>query len=463
MKRLIVSLLFVFAALDCCMGWLMAQQPGPPIRGTISQNGQKPTIAIPDFRGSGSAAQWMAAFNDTVRADIESSGAVTFVAKTMYPIQIPQQPTDLQGGPASQPGRGVNGMHLADWGIPPVSANYLGIGYAAEQNSQFVLFGWLYDTSQAVNLQGAQALGKIYTGTLNEGGAIQVAHQYAADILAIFGVKSLIGTRIVFVSSRTGAKEIWTMNWDGTDQRALTHYGTISSFPSVAPDGSKVAFTSWQKESPRIIVFSLETGRQLPFYNQRASMNCCLSFNPDGKQVIFSSTAAGGPAQLYTANPDGSGLRRLTSSNAIDTEPKINPKTGTDIVFTSGRGGGNPQIYLMSLGGETTRLSDGTGDAVNPSWSPDGTKIVFSWTRGFAPGNFNIFVMDVASRNLTQLTNSEGRNENPSWAPDGAHLIYANKRGANSQLWTMLADGTQKKQLTTAGNNEKPIWASAAQ
>jgi TolB protein len=380
----------------------------------------------------------------------------------MYPMQIPQQPSDLIAGPPTEPGRGVNGMRLADWNNPPVSANYLGIGYGAEQNSQFVLFGWLYDTGQATNLAGAQALGKIYTGTLNEDGAIQVAHQYAADILAIFGVKSLIGSRIVFVSSRTGAKEIWTMNWDGTNQHALTHYGTISSFPSVSPDGAKVAFTSWQKESPRIIMFSLETGRQLPFYNQRASMNCCLSFNPDGKQVIFSSTAAGGPAQLYMANPDGSGLRRLSSSRYIDTEPKINPKTGTDIVFTSGRGGGNPQIYLMREGSDAERLTDGTGDAGNPAWSPDGTKIAFSWTRGFAPGNFNIFVMDVASRQLTQLTNSEGRNENPSWAPDGAHLIYANKRGANSQLWTMLADGTQKKQLTTTGNNEKPVWAPAA-
>ena len=274
-------------------------------------------------------------------------------------------------------------------------------------------------------------------------------------------MKSLIGSRVVFVSSRTGAKEIWTMNWDGTNQHALTHYGTISSFPSVSPDGTKVAFTSWLKESPRIIMYSLETGRQLAFYNQRASMNCCLSFNPDGKQVIFSSTAAGGPAQLYMANPDGSGLRRLTSSRFIDTEPKINPKTGTDIVFTSGRSGGNPQIYLMHEGGDAERLTDGSGDAVNPSWSPDGTKVAFSWTRGFAPGNFNVFVMDVASRQLTQLTNSEGRNENPSWAPDGAHLIYANKRGPNSQLWTMLADGTQKKQLTTTGNNEKPVWAPA--
>jgi TolB protein len=443
-------------------GWVSAQQQ-PPIRGQITQTGQKPSIAIPDFRGAGAAGQFVGVFNDTVRQDIEASGALTFVPKSMYPIDLPQQPSDLVGGAPSPAGQAGQGKRLADWGTPPMSANYLGIGYAAEQNSQFVLFGWLYDTSQSANLSGAQALGKIYTGTLDEQGAVQVGHQYASDILAIFGVKSLIGTRIVFVSARSGAKEIWTMNWDGTGEHPLTRYGTISSFPSVSPDGTRVAFTSWLQESPRIMMFSLETGRQLSFYNQRASMNCCLSFSPDGKKVIFSSTAAGGAAQLYTANLDGSGLRRLTSSNAIDTEPKINPKTGTDVVFVSGRGGGNPQVYLMNQSGETERLTDGTGDAVNPSWSPDGTKIAFAWTRGYEPGNFNIFILDVASRQLVQLTNNEGRNENPTWAPDGTHLVYSNKRGSAIQLWTMLADGTQKKQLTTKGNNEKPVWAPASQ
>jgi TolB protein len=457
--RLIASIFLIFGSLT----GLSAQQ-APAFKGVIRENGQKPAIAIPDFRASGGAAQYVAVFNQTVRSDIESSGALTFVAKSMYPAQIPQQPSDLIAGaaPAQQTGS-PQGKRLADWGTPPISANYLGLGYAAEQNSQFVLFGWLYDISQAANLQGAQALGKIYTGPLNQDGAVQVAHQYAADILAIFGVKSLIGTRIVFVSGRTGAKEIWTMSWDGTNQKPLTHYGAISSFPSVSPDGTKVAFTSWLKESPRIIIFSLESGRQLPFYNQRASLNCCLSFSPDGKEVIFSSTAGGGPAQLYTAKPDGSGLHRLTSSGSIDMEPKINPKTGADIVFVSGRGGGNPQLYLMSQDGNAQRLTDGTGDAVNPSWSPDGTKIAFAWTRGYEPGNFNIFILDVASRQLVQLTNHEGRNENPAWAPDGAHIVYSNKRGASSQLWTMLADGTQKKQLTNQGSNEKPVWAPAAQ
>jgi TolB protein len=163
------------------------------------------------------------------------------------------------------------------------------------------------------------------------------------------------------------------------------------------------------------------------------------------------------------ANADGSGLRRLTASGVIEVEPKLNPKTGTDLVDVSGRSG-LPQIYHMSLEGtDVQRLSAGTGEATNPSWSPDGDHIAFAWTRGFEPGNYNIFVMDVASQQVTQLTSNEGRNENPSFAPDGAHIVYASKRGRQSQIWEMNADGTGKHQITQAGSNEKPFWVNAEQ
>ena len=70
---------------------------------------------------------------------------------------------------------------------------------------------------------------------------------------------------------------------------------------------------------------------------------------PIRKQVVFSSTAAGGPAQLYKANVDGTGFHRVTNSGAIEVEAKINPKTGADIVDVSGRSG-LPQIYKMNTG-----------------------------------------------------------------------------------------------------------------
>lgn len=455
-------LTFFFLALSTS-NWLNAKQQSQ-IQGNIVAHPGKPLIAVPDFRASGTAASLIGAFNSTVSADLQSSPLVNLVPKTLYPLQIPQQPSDLIPGLA-QPGprpTQPQGNRLSDWSLPPVSANYLGIGYGAENKGMFVVFGWFYTTAPNItSLQQAQIFGKVYTASLDEAGAVDAGHRYAADILAQFGGKSLVGTRIVFVSDRTGSKEIWVMNWDGTDQRQLTRYRSISTFPSASPDGRVVAFTTYALGYPAIQMFSLDTGRKLPFYNQRASMNAFVSFTPDSKRIVFSSTLAGGPAQLYMANVDGGNLHRLTSSGFIEVEAKINPKTGTDLVDVSGRTG-LPQIYHMNMeGADVQRVSAGTGEATNPSWNPDGDHIAFAWTKGFEPGNYNIFVMDVASGQTAQLTAEEGRNENPGWAPDGAHIVYASKRGRESQIWVMNADGTGKHPLTTAGNNEKPVWVNA--
>jgi len=458
MRILTISLLLLGA-----FGWVTAKQQSQ-IQGNIVAHPGKPLIAVPDFRASGAAASLMGAFNSTVASDLQSSPLINVVPKTLYPLQIPQQPSDLIAGVAPPSARAVNpqGNRLTDWSLPPISANYLGMGYGAENKGMLVVFGWFYTTSPNIpSLQQAQIFGKIYTASLDEAGAVDAGHRYASDILAQFGGKSLVGTRIVFVSNRTGNKEIWVMNWDGTDQRQLTRYRSISAFPSASPDGRIVAFTTYAGGYPAIQMFSLDTGRKLPFYNQRASMNAFVTFTPDSKRIIFSSTLAGGPAQLYTANADGGGLRRLTTTSSIEVEPKLNPKTGADLVDVSGRTG-LPQVYHMNAeGANVDRLSAGTGEATNPSWNPDGDHIAFAWTRGFEPGNYNIFVMDVASRQTTQLTSNEGRNENPSWAPDGAHIVYASKRGRESQIWVMNADGTSKHPLTTSGSNEEPVWVNA--
>ncbi len=462
-RKLFSFLIATAAILAAGLSWrALAQQPPTNIK--IEGTSTVQTVAVTDFRATGAAQQYMALFNATVTADLGASPLIKLVPKTLYPLQVPQSINDLQAGavPTAHP---ASGLRLTDWGLAPVNANYLGFGYGAEQGSQFVLFGYFYSTSNAIStLQQAQLVAKPYTGTLDEDGVRRVAHQYAADILAVFGAKSLIGSRIIFVSDRTGSKEIWSMSYDGTDQRQITRYNTISTFPSVSPDGKKLAFTSWLRGRPEIVLFSLESNRRLNFYNQQASMNAFVDFTPDSKQVIFSSTANGGAAQLFTANIDGSGLRRVTASNAIEVEPKINPKTGADIVWVSGRSG-MPQIYRMHIdGADAQRLSNGEGEATNPAWAPNGQQIAFAWTKGFEPGNYNIFVMDVTdSSKLVQLTNNEGRNENPSWAPDNVHIAYASKRGRSSQIWTMTADGKDKKQLTTQGSNEKPVWVAASQ
>jgi len=201
--------------------------------------------------------------------------------------------------------------------------------------------------------------------------------------------------------------------------------------------------------------------RDLGFYNQRgASVTASPSFTPDGKQIVFVSSV-GGCCGIFEANLNGSNVHPITSSKANDAEPKVNPKTGSQIAFSTGRSGPE-QIYLMNMDGtDAERLTDGTGEASNPSWHPDGQFLAFAWTRGYMAGAFNIFYLDVARPgNYKQLTHGEGKNENPSWAPDGKHIVFMSTRTGASQIWSMLADGTQLQQLTAQGSNLHPVWGN---
>jgi TolB protein len=440
---------------------LAAQQSDVQIK--LSGNAERPAIAVPDLRGSGAAQPLMNAFNETLYNDLDGSGIFKMVPKSMYPLQVPQQPSDLHEPPpqpSARPGqqpRTGGGAWLVDWSSPPVSANYLAFGYTAVQNDVLVLYGWLFNVGQASVAQ-AQVLGKRYFGSVDETGARKIAHEFAADIVSQFGGTSLLGSKIYFVSSRTGHKEVWVMDPDGSNQKQISHFNSISIEPAVSPDGTKIAFTSFVHGNPAIFILSTDSGRKLPFYNQVASMNATPDFTPDGKQLLYSSTASGW-AQIYAANIDGSNLRRISSTRALEVEPKVNPKTGADMAFVSGRSGPQ-QIYRMNMDGtDVQRLSNGEGEASNPAWHPNGQVIAFAWTRGFATGNFNIFIMYVATRGFNQLTYGAGRNENPTWAPDGRRLAFMSTRTGSDQIWTMLADGTQLKQLTTTGKNSTPVWA----
>ncbi len=445
--------------------WSLFSQQDRVVIGDITKGGSA-TIAIPDFRAAGEAQKHMNAFNETLWSDVQAASIFKMAAKTVYPLEIPQQPKDFKPPLVSPDALRRNtptpqmvrqGPWLTDWSAPPVSASHLAFGYAGVQGDQLVLFGWLYNVTQP-DLANAQIINKVYFGPVSEAGARKVAHEFAADILKQFGGVSLDGTKIYFVSTRTGTKEIWQMDYDGANQKPFTGYKSISTMPSVSQDGSKIAFTSFTGGNPAILIHSLETGRRLPFYNQKASMNATADFTPDAKSIVYSSSASG-VAQLYIANLDGSNLRRLSSGRSIEVEPKINPKTGNEIVFVSGRSGPQ-QIYRMNIdGADVQRLTSGEGQASNPAWHPNGAYIAFAWTRGYDPGNFNIFVMDVATMKYDQLTSGAGRNENPTWAPDGRHLVFASNRSGSMQIWTMMADGTGLKQLTTQGRNEMPVWS----
>jgi len=449
MKRTYIATFTILAALLIGAVVLPGQRTG--ITGNITST-EKPAIAVADMHGSGAAEQYMDTFNKVLWDELANTAQIDLVAKTKYPLVLPQQASDFKPP-----------VMFSEWTRPPVSANYLAFGYTAVQDDQILLFGNLFNLAQP-DVQGAQIIeGRRYYGTLNNDGARKVAREFAADILKQLGIATLSGTRIYFVSDRTtkvvGDAEIWSMDYDGSSQRQMTRYGTSSREPAVSADGKLFAFrTKVPGPTWNIRIHTTDAIRNQPFFNPVSSLIQTPEFTPDGKHILFSETVDGWP-QLMMADIDGGGLHRISNVKAIETSPRVNPKTGSDLLFISGRSG-REQLWHMNLDGtDREMLTTGEGYVANPAWSPDGHHIAFCWTRGYEPGNYNIFVMDIADKVPVQLTSNSGRNENPWWAPDGVHLVFSSMRGRVTQIYTMLADGTNVRQLTTQGNNLQPVWA----
>lgn len=443
MKRSTIFTLAILAAL--LAGAVLLPGQRTQITGTISSH-ERTTVAVADMHGAGAAQQYMDTFNKALWDELDNTGQLLLAPKTSYPLQVPQQPSDFKPPEL-----------FSDWTRPPVSANYLAFGYTAVQDDQILLFGYFFNLGQP-NVQSAQVIGNRYYGALSNDGARKVAREFAADILRQLGIATLSGTKIYFVSDRTGNKEIWSMDYDGSNQRQLTRYGTITGYPAVSADGKLFAFMTYAGGNPQIRIHTADTSRRQTFVNPVSSTVTTPEFTPDGKNMLFAATIDGW-TQLMIAGIDGSGMRRISNVKAIEVSPRVNPKTGNDLLFISGRSG-HQQLWRMNMDGtDKEMLTTGVGDVANPAWSPDGQKVAFCWTRGYEPGSFNIFVMDIAGKVPVQLTSNSGRNENPWWAPDGVHLVFSSMRGRVTQIYSMLADGTNVRQLTTQGNNLQPVWA----
>ena len=144
------------------VAWLAAGAAfGQDISGLVVGGKDRPAIAVPDLRGSGDAQRLMDTFNQTLWSELSGSGALRMVEKSYYPVDVPQQPEDFKA-PAPSP----HGPWLTDWSRPPVNANYLVVGFAAAQNDQLVLRGWLFNVGQP-DLTSAQVFGRLYFGSLD--------------------------------------------------------------------------------------------------------------------------------------------------------------------------------------------------------------------------------------------------------------------------------------------------------
>ncbi len=407
---------------------------------------QRIRLAAADFKAATADPQTTPlkrVFDQTLYNDLKNAGIFDMVSKSMAPPQTPGTPQEI---------------NLSAWAAAPSSAEMVAFGALSVSGGQENVTGFLFDTK---NPQSPQILGKQYSNAATEENTRQIAHRFADEIILRLGggINGICETKIYFVSNRTGSKEIWAMDYDGQNPHAVTHLGTISISPRVSPDNSRVAFSSLGKEGWTIRMYSLDLGRIVSF-DSPGGTTLSPAWSSDGARLAFSSSKTG-DNEIYSSNGTGGDVHRLTAFRGPDVSPVWNPKSNAQIAWVSGRSG-LPQIYIMdSDGANVQRMTDG-GYATSPSWSPNGQFLAFSWNRKYgpgAPGGQDIYIMDIASKRWIQLTHDSGSNDFPSWSPDGRHLVFQRQDGGRTEIWTMLADGTQQQQLTHEGWNAMPNWS----
>lgn len=407
---------------------------------------EKIRLAVPDFAASTQDPHnpdLLKVFNDTLWNDLDSAGIFDMVSKSFYPLAVPGNPADVR---------------FDAWNSPPPNASMLAFGNLSASGNNLTVQGWLYDVK---NITSPQVLGKQYTDAATADAARRTAHKFADEIIFRLGggIAGIAESQIFFVSSRSGPKEIWAMDYDGVNQHQITHLGSISLSPRISPDGTRLAFSSLTKSGWDILMYSMDLNRLLSF-PKFGGTNLSPAWSPDGTRLAFSSSRAGDP-EIYVVDQSGANIKRLTVSKMPDVSPVWNRKTGAQIAWVSGRTD-LPQVYTMESDGTNVQKMTDQGYAVSPAWSPNGQFLVFSWIRHYgpgAPGAQDIYIMDIASKQWVQLTHDGGRNDFPSWSPDGRHIVFQSSRSGGEQVWTMLADGSNQKQLTTTGSNTQPNWS----
>jgi TolB protein len=281
------------------------------------------------------------------------------------------------------------------------------------------------------------------------------SHSFADEILrAITGEKGVFTTKIAYVSTQTGNKEIYAMDWDGYNPLALTKNGSINLNPDFSPDGREIIFTSYKRGNPDLYRRSLSNTAEVAL-SRRKGLNITGSWSPDGSKIAL-ALSKDGDAEIYAIDKDGGHPARLTINPALDLYPAWSPD-GKRLAFVSDRLG-KPQIFLINAdGGDVRRLTTSGSYNVNPRWSPKGDRIAYS---RMTAGGFNIFTVAPDGSSDTQLT-IDGNNENPSWSADGRFICFSSKRNSGNGVYVMRADGTGQTKVTQGkGTYFQPVWSA---
>ncbi|HEY3047215.1 MAG TPA: Tol-Pal system beta propeller repeat protein TolB [Polaromonas sp.] len=381
-------------------------------------------IAIAPFRGEAQAPQKI---GNIVKADLERSG--------MF------RPVDAAGIVADENTR----PDLAAWRQKGADAMVTG-SVSLLADGRFDVRLRLWDIVRGQDLGGQSY-------TVKQADLRLSAHRIADYVYEkLTGEKGIFSTRIAYVTKVAQRYNLWVADSDGEGaQSALTSPEPIIS-PSWSPDGSQLAYVSFESRKPVIYSHDVATGKRRLLANFKGS-NSAPAWSPDGKQLVATLSREGG-SQIYAIGLNGGEPRRLTQSSSIDTEPTYSPD-GRFIYFVSDRGGA-PQIYRMSpTGGSPERVTFTGSYNISPAISPDGRWLAYVSRVG---GAYKLYVMELAGGAATPITDTTA-DESPSFAPNSRLIVYATQQQGREALMTTTLDGKIKAKLSgTGGDIREPDW-----
>jgi TolB protein len=327
-----------------------------------------------------------------------------------------------------------NDLDLSGWFqlVPDARGSYV-VGGTASGGS---LQGRVTDTS------GATILSKSYSGSDRE-----VAHQFADDIVeTITGNPGIATTKIAFVGTASGPKEIYFADYDGNNSRRLTSDRSISVAPSLGPGARNLAYTGYHEGYPDVYVIDVASGARQRVVKAPGT-NSGAAISPDGGKMALTMSKDGNP-EIYVTGLRGGMARRLTRTRGVESSPTWSPNGG-ELIYSSDDGG-SPQLYRMGAGGGGARmLSSGFGYCTDPSWSPDGKKVAFTVRSG---GGFSVAVMELGGGGARIVASGQ----NPVWGRNSRHLIYST--GSSLNLLD-VQNGRTTTIVSGLGKVSEPTWS----
>ncbi|MDN5926422.1 MAG: Tol-Pal system beta propeller repeat protein TolB [Hyphomicrobiales bacterium] len=394
-------------------------------------------IAITDFLSGDAMGKQI---SDIVSADLKRSGLFAPIDHSAFIEKI--------SNPDAAP-------RFEDWKV--INAQALVTGRVSQEADGRVKAEFrLWDV-----FAGQQLVGQQYFA--NKGNFRRVAHIIADAIYErLTGEKGYFDTRIVYIDEsgpkNNRVKRLAIMDQDGANQRYLSNGKALALTPRFSPNRQEITYMSYESGKPRVYLLQIETG-QRELVGNFPGMTFAPRFSPDGQKVIMSLLRDDGNSNIFTLDLRSRNTTRLTTADAIDTSPSYSPD-GTQITFTSDRGGGtgHSQIYVMGADGSNQhRISFGNGSYSTPVWSPRGDLIAFTKQTG---GEFQIGVMRPDGSG-ERILSSAFQEEGPTWAPNGRVLMFFSQAaGAGGpKLHTIDLTGRNEQEVPTPSFASDPAWS----